>query len=99
MRARGLVWMTLACLFSFPINAQVQVGPAPNGDAAVIALRVILENFDPPDCPKIQSAYRMHDGGIHAVCTNQEIFRVFSVNGQDIAMRCSALRRMGISAC
>jgi hypothetical protein len=76
-----------------------RVGGAPPGDAAKVALRIILANFDPPDCPQIQSALRMGDGGIHAVCTNREIYRVFTVDGKAFALRCSAMRRLGLDAC
>jgi hypothetical protein len=93
-------WIAIAVLtIVSPAAAEVRVGPAPPGEAAAVALRVILDNFDPPDCPRIQTALRMGDGGIHAVCSNQETYRVFTVDGKPLALRCSALRRIGVQAC
>jgi hypothetical protein len=99
MKHLAIVAVALALIVAAPAAAQPRVGPAPSGEAATVALRIILENFDPPDCPRIQTAFRMGDGGIHAVCTNQEIYRVFTLDGKALALRCSALRRMGVQAC
>lgn len=76
------------------------LGPAPDGDAAVVAQRVILENFDEPDCPLVVKADRLGDGSIKAFCNNDESFRVFSVQGAgNMALKCSVAEQLGVSGC
>lgn len=77
--------------------AQGRTGPAPSGDAAKVAIQVIRENEHP--CPRVTRASRNSDGSISAVCSNSEDYRIFSVNGQPIAMKCSAARRLGVAGC
>lgn len=72
------------------------VGPAPDGEPTVAAQRIIRENFDPPDCPLVYQALRLGDGSIKALCTNKETYRIFSVDGKYLAMRCSAVNHLGV---
>jgi hypothetical protein len=76
------------------------VGPAPEGEAAVVAQRIILDNFDPPDCPLVVAANRLGDGSIKAICNNNESFRIFSVQEVGpVALKCSVAPLLGISGC
>lgn len=88
------VTLALACGF-VSAHAQPVIGPAPNGEPTVVAQKIILENFDPPDCPLVVSAVRLGDGSIKALCTNGETYRVFTVSGQRVAMRCSVANKFG----
>jgi hypothetical protein len=72
-----------------------QMRPAPDGESAVIAQRIIMENFDPPDCPLVIQAVRLGDGSIKALCNNRETYRIFSVNSKNLAMRCSVANKLG----
>lgn len=77
-----------------------QTLPAPPGDAADVALRVIREAEHP--CPRLARASRLPDQTIVAVCTNRESYRVFSIRNKagrvmDLAMKCSAAKKLGIS--
>ena len=86
-----------ACLGASQIALSQQVGPAPRGDAKKVANRVIKEAEHP--CPTVSSAARLSDGGIVASCSNGERYLIFSVNGEAVAMRCSAARKIGVNAC
>jgi len=77
-----------------------QTLPAPPGDAAEVALRAIREAEHP--CPKLTRASRLPDQTIVAVCTNRENYRIFSIRNKagrvmDLAMKCSAAKKLGIS--
>ncbi|MDP9995496.1 hypothetical protein J2W28_006436 [Variovorax boronicumulans] len=77
-----------------------QTLPAPPGAAAEVALRVIREAEHP--CPKLTRASRLPDQTIVAVCTNRENYRIFSIRNKagrvmDLAMKCSAAKKLGIS--
>lgn len=77
-----------------------QSGPAPSGNPAVVAQRIIHANFDNKDCPLVTKADRLGDGSIKAVCNNGETFRVFSVQAiGPVAMKCSAAVQRGVSGC
>ena len=90
-----------------PVNAPVgtsqklseAIGPAPSGDADAVALMVILDNFDSRDCPKVVKAGRDSDGSIKAICSSGEEFRIFTLKGKSLAMKCSAVKAMGINGC
>ena len=89
-------------IIATPVLAtEISIGPAPDGDPALVAQQIILENFDPPDCPQITGATRLADGSIKALCSNGETFRVFYVRNiqKNIAMRCSVLAALGIPEC
>ena len=75
------------------------VGPAPSGDADAVAMMVILDNFDTRDCPKVIEAGRESDGSIKAKCSSGEEFHVFTLKGKALAMKCSAVKAMGINGC
>ena len=76
---------------------QAKVGPAPGGDAVRVAHKVIVNNGHA--CPKVLSATRRSDGSIKAECSNGEDYRVFSINGDPLSMKCSAARKLGVSGC
>jgi hypothetical protein len=83
-------------------KAQIAISPAPDGEAVSVARQIILENFDPPDCPVVVRAARLSDGSIKAFCNNGESYSVFmlAVGGKTakrMAMRCSAVRELGIA--
>jgi hypothetical protein len=96
--ARCLLTLGTVLLPITPATGQT-VGPAPWGDPATVAYRIILINFDHVDCPQVVQAARIADGSIRAMCSNQEIFRVFTVDGQPIALRCSVMLWLGIPGC
>jgi hypothetical protein len=41
----------------------------------------------------------LKDGSIRAVCSNGEAYRVFTVKGMTVAMKCSAAAKLGVSGC
>ncbi len=75
----------------------VTTGPAPSGDPKTVAARELKEAEHP--CPKVTSAVRRPDGSIKALCSNSEDYLIATVNGQTIALRCSAARKMGVKGC
>ena len=78
----------------------ISAGPAPDGDPAVVAQKVISANFDQNVCSLVVGAKRFGDGSIRATCNNGESFRVFSVtNIGPVALRCSAAAKEGIEGC
>ena len=79
--------------------AQVRASPAPQGDAAAVARRIIKDKFDETACPAVTKANRLGDGSISAVCNNGERFRVFSMQTGPMAVKCSEVARMGVAGC
>ncbi|RWG71417.1 MAG: hypothetical protein EOQ67_07295 [Mesorhizobium sp.] len=79
--------------------ACAQFSRAPNGESAEVAQQIIQDNFSSDACPLVVDARRLGDGTITATCNNDETFRVFSMNGTGVAMRCAAARELGISGC
>lgn len=95
-----LTALLLQSFWQISASAQAVTGPAPAGEATVVAQKVILENFEKKDCPLVVRASRLGDGSIMAECNNRERFRVFSIKSiGDVAMRCSALAKAGIAGC
>lgn len=86
----ALMTTSLAC---------AQFSRAPNGESAEVAQQIIQDNFSSDACPLVVDARRLGDGTITATCNNDETFRVFSMNGTGVAMRCAAARELGISGC
>lgn len=85
---------------TLPANAQISMGPAPEGKAAAVAQAIIHDNFDKQACPKVAVAQRLPDGTISAICSNDEKFRVFSMDSVgNVAMRCAAAAQLGIKGC
>ena len=83
--------------FPQPSFAQLDIGPAPDGEPIIVAQKIISDNFDPSICPLVVRAARLGDGSINAICDNLETFRVFRLLGKDVAMRCSVANSIGIS--
>ena len=83
-------------LFSAIANGQ-NVGAAPAGDSKVVAMEAINEAKHA--CPKIISAKRWSNGSITAVCSNGEDYRIFTINRESVAMKCSAARAIGVKSC
>ena len=80
--------------------AYAQIGPAPEGEATVIAQKVIQAKHDSSACPLVVVAQRVGDGSIKALCNNRETFRVFYLREVGVvAMRCSAVATMGVEGC
>lgn len=73
------------------------VGPAPSGDPKKVATTVIKTAEHP--CPRVTAAQRSEDGGIRASCSNGELYRVFSVQSNPVALRCSEARKLGVKGC
>ena len=73
------------------------IGPARKGAAEQVALAAIEDAGHP--CGTIVRATRTESGGIRAVCSNGETYRVFTVNGRLVAMKCSAAAALGVSGC
>ena len=82
-----------------PSLALAQFGRAPDGEPAEVAQQIIQDNFSADVCPLVVDARRLGDGSITATCNNDETFRIFSAQGNGIAMRCAAARQLGISGC
>lgn len=80
-------------------QAQPNFGAAPAGEPVAVAQRIIRTNFDRTICPRVTRAQRLEGGSIRATCSNGETFRVFQIDGQAVALRCSAARRRGIEGC
>jgi hypothetical protein len=64
-----------------------------------VAQAIIARDFDRPDCPTVKFADRARDGTIVALCDNGERFRIFGFRGNTLAMRCSAVKALGIEGC
>jgi hypothetical protein len=92
---RFFVLVTVAMAWSAPAFAQFQFEKAAAGDPVIVAFSVINSKFEDEDCPSVKGANRLSDGSILAVCSNGERFRV----GADIAMKCSAVEKLGIAGC
>ncbi len=99
MKASFLLLATI--LLATAANAQTMrdIGPAPSGDPPVVAQRVILDNFEKSDCPLVIKASRVGDGSIKAFCTNGESYRVFSLKGKSLALKCSVALKAGVAGC
>jgi hypothetical protein len=99
----ALVWVAAIVALPFVVShafAQMRAGPAPQGNAAAVAQRIIQDKFDEATCPLITKASRLGDGSISAVCSTGERFRVFSMqNGGPTAVKCSEVARMGVKGC
>lgn len=62
-----------------------------------LATRVIREADHP--CPTVLTAVKLSDGSLRAACSNGEIYRIMSLRGQWVAMKCSAAQRLGVDGC
>ncbi|MBZ9725296.1 hypothetical protein LB554_15195 [Mesorhizobium sp. CO1-1-11] len=82
-----------------PSLALAQFSREPDGEPTEIAQQIIQDNFSPDVTPLVVDARRLGDGSITATCNNDETFRIFSAEGNGIAMRCAAARELGISGC
>jgi HIRAN domain len=63
------------------------------------ATKVIRANFEKAVCASVRRASWLEDGSIDAECNNGERFRVFKIGDKDVAMRCKAVAKMGVSGC
>jgi hypothetical protein len=50
-------------------------------------------------CGTVTSAARTPSGGIRAVCSNGDTYRIVEVQGKTLAMRCSAVKAIGVEGC
>jgi hypothetical protein len=92
----------LALLAALPITAaraQPSIAGAPPGNPVTVAQRVIHANFERSVCEHVTQAHRLPNGSIHSTCNTGEVFRVFEIGGQVVAMRCSAAGRYGVEGC
>lgn len=62
-----------------------------------LATRVIRQTEHP--CGTVAAAVRLSDGSVRAVCANGEVYRVFPLRGEWLAMKCSAVQRIGVEGC
>lgn len=79
--------------------ASLAFGAAPQGDAKVVAKRIITDNF--PTCKRVTSASRLSDGSISASCDgiNYRVFTIFNAKEgklMEIAMNCNTAKQMGV---
>ena len=79
------------------VYGQMKIGPAPEGPPKQIAAAAIRAAEHP--CGTVLDAIRLDTGGIRAVCSNGETYRIFTVQGNVVAMKCSAAARLGVSGC
>ncbi len=93
---KRMALIIVAATFSAAVYA-ITTGPAPAGDPKTVAARA-LKDADHP-CPKITTAIRVDDGSIKALCSNSEDYRIFTVEGKTVAMKCSAARKLGVAGC
>jgi hypothetical protein len=89
--------MAVAFAVTAPVDSQVKIEPAPRGEPKTIATGAIKAANHPSG--KVLDAIRLNDGSIRAVCSNGEAYRVFTVQGELVAMKCSAAARLGVSGC
>lgn len=93
-----LHWLILAlCVMTFASALAATMGPAPTGDPKAVSVRAIAAAKHP--CPTVVRASRNPDGSVSAVCSNKEDYRIFSLDGQSIVMKCSEVRKLGVSGC
>lgn len=71
--------------------------PASPTEEMRLATRAIREAEH--SCGTVTAAIRLSDGSVRATCSNGEIYRVMTLRGELIAMKCSAAERMGIKGC
>lgn len=91
MKTHIRVAAVLACLSLYAGAARAQeTGPAPPGSTDEVAHEAILASGCP--CPDLLRASRLDDGSLMAVCRNGEDYRVFTLDGEAVALRCSAVR-------
>jgi hypothetical protein len=76
---------------------QPVVGPVPQGDPISLAERMISDAGH--SCPELRAADLYGDGSVHATCTNGETYRLVTINGMPLALRCRALTMMGFVGC
>lgn len=94
----GLLGIGVAGGYAMAVGpAHGQIGPPPSGEPKAIADAAIKAADHP--CGKVRDAVRLDTGGIRAVCSNGETYRVFVWQGQLVAMKCSAAVRLGVSGC
>lgn len=97
---RSILALCLSAAFVGNAGASDQlVAPAPDGEASVVAKKIIDANFDPSTCQKIEWARRGMDGTILAHCAGGETFLVFGMPaaGTDVAMNCSVASQFGFA--
>jgi len=80
-----------------PAHTQITITPAPPGAPKPIAAAAIRDADHP--CVTVLVAVRLADGSIRAVCSNGEVYRIFTVQGKVVAMKCSAAAKLGVSGC
>ena len=79
----------------------MSIGPAPAGDSAIVASRVIKYNF--PTCKRVSGSTRISDGSIRAKCdgTSYMVFTMFNANSGktiELALNCEAAKsRLNVS--
>src|SRR5262245_48586608 len=78
-------------------HGQTRIGPAPAGSPKLVAAAAIKDADHP--CGRLLDAVRLPEGSIRAVCSNGEAYRIFTVDGKVVAMKCSAAARLGVSGC
>ena len=81
------------------VASALHVLPAPAGPAIAVATSAIREAGHP--CPRVVGAKRLGDGGIRALCSNGETYRISKLREipDTVAMKCSAATAMGIYGC
>lgn len=97
--SRILLPLGIALVLTAPpfVHSQTKIGPAPAGSPKTVAAAAIRDADHP--CGNVRDAIRLDTGGIRAVCSNGETYRIFTVDGKVVAMRCSAAARLGVSGC
>ncbi|MFT3672041.1 HIRAN domain-containing protein [Aestuariivirga sp.] len=81
------------------INASTVATSTPTPNPVREAERVIHDNFGISLCPKVTRAAALADGSVAATCSNDERYRVMTVAGQRVAMRCSVAQSIGVEGC
>jgi hypothetical protein len=83
---------------AWPVSAATPaVGAAPKGDPAVVAAKIIKQNF--PDCKRVSNAKRNPDGSIRAKCDGVDylVFTVFNAKAGkviEVALNCKAAKSL-----
>jgi hypothetical protein len=94
--AVGAGALTIKAMTSL-VHGQAQIGQAPPGPAEAVAATAIRDADRP--CGAVFDAICLDSGRIRATCSSGETYRVFTVQGKVVAMRCSAVAKLGVSDC
>ena len=93
----GILLVLLAALLTTGrATEKPQESSAPSHEQR-LATAVISDAGHP--CGIVITAINLPSGSIRATCSNGESYRVFALEGKMVAMRCSAVKKLGVDGC